>query len=198
MTAGARLPQTQRSLCRQQVRDYLGASPLMPIHVFAGRQEVGAVRGLVEPRVNSDPAGSAPAPAHIYSHMPRHCKEVPQCNSSCVARLPTLCNHRATPCSNHTQTWSPGLDALSGLAELYAGGNPLASLRALRPLHALRGLAALDLAGCPAAALPDCRAHCVFHLAALQARPRCVFCVCGVRCVPTAAAPRAGHYCLGA
>ncbi len=80
----------------------------------------------------------------------------------------------------HT-TWSPGLDALSGLAELYAGGNPLASLRALRPLHALRGLAALDLAGCPTAALPDCRAHCVFHLAALQARAQFVF-VC-VGCV---------------
>lgn len=61
-----------------------------------------------------------------------------------------------------------GLEALAALCELYVGGNPLATLRALRPLHPLHCLAALDLASCPLAALPDCRAHCLFHLSALQ------------------------------
>lgn len=74
------------------------------------------------------------------------------------------------PCRlQHGLTWpTTGLETLAGLCELYAGGNPLATLRALRPLHPLQRLAALDLAACPLAALPDCRAHCLFHLSALQ------------------------------
>ena len=74
--------------------------------------------------------------------------------------------HSGTP---STPNWpSTGLEALAALCELYAGGNPLATLRALRPLHPLQRLAALNLAACPLAALPDCRPHCLFHLSALQ------------------------------
>ena len=63
-----------------------------------------------------------------------------------------------------------GLEVLAALCELYVGGNPLATLRALRPLYPLHCLAVLDLATCPLAALPDCHPHCLFHLSALQVR----------------------------
>lgn len=78
--------------------------------------------------------------------------------------------HCAELPQNIPRTSHAGLEALAGLCELYAGGNPLATLRTQRPLAALRCLALLGAAGCPLAALPDYRHHCLFHLPALQAR----------------------------